>query len=258
MGCFCGNDFMTGLPIHYGQKVAAFIYDKDAHYLMLPHHLPMFFPIFGTYDDYGKIEDIENTFSYRYLEKRLGEAFMERETMEPEDVIMTDIRVWEKFSQVRNSEKFKIMWKFKDVGGLFYTNPESMLYNDEFGYTIKCHNGEIPSEFHIQIRTAEEEKWLEEHRFDEGVQPFHLCHFNIDLLGYEESEYLQDYMRFVEFCYTVGRLRKDFANTALGMQSEPMEDFLKLNELTHDLIIERRNEIKKQNDEWEEYRGDVK
>ena len=68
MGCWNTTCYISKLPIHYDEPVVMVLV-RETHYNMhrSPHtcyatdkYVPFGYPIYGKYDDYGGIEDIEN------------------------------------------------------------------------------------------------------------------------------------------------------------------------------------------------------
>lgn len=68
MGCWNATCYISKLPIHAGEKVAVILTRKalaesdDSPHKCYPaeSYIPFGYPIFGKYNDYGGIEDIEN------------------------------------------------------------------------------------------------------------------------------------------------------------------------------------------------------
>ena len=83
MGCFNKIGFHSKLPIRCGDEIAYFICISDGHMDdITPCYFndfiePIYLPIFGTYNDYGSIENIEVDNSVDALEKSLGVSIEE-------------------------------------------------------------------------------------------------------------------------------------------------------------------------------------
>lgn len=79
MGCFNKIGFVSGLPIEYDDDVMLIFLEnrgfEDHSGVVYPTDIycPVFLPIFGKYDDYGRIEDIESSNVVRYIEDFFGE-----------------------------------------------------------------------------------------------------------------------------------------------------------------------------------------
>lgn len=73
MGCFNTTGFLSRLSIKYGDRVVAFICQTTDNTFVMSRYYqdsnlsPIFLPVFGEYDDYGSIENIDNTYSSRLL-----------------------------------------------------------------------------------------------------------------------------------------------------------------------------------------------
>lgn len=92
MGCFNGSCIFTGLPIHEGERTGLILLAESfrghgpstdyygGNTLFYPTDLwmPMYLPIYGKYDDYGKLEDIEPSpagdYILRSFQKRLEDG----------------------------------------------------------------------------------------------------------------------------------------------------------------------------------------
>ena len=78
MGCFNSTGFISKLPICHGDRVVCFIGVEaqhiGGHELFYPSDVvaPYFLPIYGEYNDYGSIENIDRTPIVEFLEKFAG------------------------------------------------------------------------------------------------------------------------------------------------------------------------------------------
>lgn len=76
MGCFNSSGFISKLPIKYGDRVVCFFgvirHDTDGLYYPDSMVAPYFLPIRGEYNDYGGIENIDNTHIVKIIEKVAG------------------------------------------------------------------------------------------------------------------------------------------------------------------------------------------
>lgn len=84
MGCFNTTGFISQLPILGGNKVVCFIATtvKEMYGLYSPSALvaPYFLPIYGEYNEYGYLENIQKTFVTDILEKYSGVNNIEKLT----------------------------------------------------------------------------------------------------------------------------------------------------------------------------------
>lgn len=82
MGCFNTTGFISQLPILGGNKVVCFIATtvKEINGLYSPSALvaPYFLPIYGEYNEYGYMKNIQETFVTNLLEKYSGVNSMEK------------------------------------------------------------------------------------------------------------------------------------------------------------------------------------
>ena len=73
MGCYNTTGFLSRLSIKYGDRVVAFICQTTDNTFVMSRYYqdsnlsPIFLPVFGEYDDYGSIENIDDTYSSRLL-----------------------------------------------------------------------------------------------------------------------------------------------------------------------------------------------
>ena len=73
MGCYNTTGFLSRLSIKYGDRVVAFICQTTDNTFVISRYYqdsnlsPIFLPVFGEYDDYGSIENIDDTYSSRLL-----------------------------------------------------------------------------------------------------------------------------------------------------------------------------------------------
>ena len=81
MGCFNTTGFHSKLPIVYGDKIFSIIclrmdaFDDDFLRFSPGYQItPMFLPIFGEYNDYGNITNIERTPSVESIERIFGDT----------------------------------------------------------------------------------------------------------------------------------------------------------------------------------------
>lgn len=80
MGCFNTTGFLSRLPIFYGDRVVCFLGKININhdvYGFTPYHVfslvsPVCLPIYGSYNDYGSIELIDDTPVKKLLEKLSG------------------------------------------------------------------------------------------------------------------------------------------------------------------------------------------
>ena len=81
MGCFNKIGFVSSLPILYGDECVLIFMEETHGYksdkiggVTYPYDLfkPIFLPIFGNYDDYGRIEYVKDTESVKFIEDFFG------------------------------------------------------------------------------------------------------------------------------------------------------------------------------------------
>jgi hypothetical protein len=81
MGCFNKIGFISGLPIHAGDATVL-VFMKKSKYsdsklggvtYSTDWFEPAFLPIFGDYDDYGRIENVVNNPATKFIEKFFGD-----------------------------------------------------------------------------------------------------------------------------------------------------------------------------------------
>ena len=87
MGCYNKISMMSGLPIEANDEtVLVFMsvngtssWRKDMSGTCYSHDyfIPTFLPIFGQYDDYGKIDSIKDTSSVKFIEEFFGESIVD-------------------------------------------------------------------------------------------------------------------------------------------------------------------------------------
>lgn len=94
MGCFNSKGFISGLSIKYNDPVVCIIGEFNRKfqankYYSVDQIRPWMLPIFGEYDDYGCIEDIEPTVASNILEKVTG---LEDDELDDFFKLITEIR----------------------------------------------------------------------------------------------------------------------------------------------------------------------
>jgi hypothetical protein len=82
MGCWNGTCFISNLPIRHGDEVVGFVISYDnfkdevgysGSCYSEAYARPLGLPFFGTYDDYGGIEDIKESIATKYLCHKFNE-----------------------------------------------------------------------------------------------------------------------------------------------------------------------------------------
>ena len=111
MGCFNTTGFHSKLPIVYGDKIFSIIclrmdaFDDDFLRFSPGYQVtPMFLPIFGEYNDYGNITNIERTPSVESIERIFGD------TIENIMRAIQDI-MWGQEREVIFVARLRNMWK---------------------------------------------------------------------------------------------------------------------------------------------------
>lgn len=117
MGCFNTTGFVSQLPILGGNRVVCFIATtvKELYGLYSPSALvaPYFFPIYGEYNEYGYLENIQETFVTKILEKYSGvsiEKLTEKIAREDETRLPKNYDYEEKHKM-----KFILLFEHEDV-----------------------------------------------------------------------------------------------------------------------------------------------
>ena len=82
MGCFNTTGFLSKLPILYGDRVVCFLAKINPEYGYTPYYpfelvAPICFPIYGEYNDYGSIEDVDDSPIVKLIEKIGGKPIDE-------------------------------------------------------------------------------------------------------------------------------------------------------------------------------------
>lgn len=76
MGCFNLKGFLSRVSIRCGDEVVFMIglakHTGTQHFYTMGNIVPISLPVYGTYDDYGGIENVEDTPSKRWLEENIG------------------------------------------------------------------------------------------------------------------------------------------------------------------------------------------
>jgi hypothetical protein len=79
MGCFDSSCVISGIPVHYKNKSAYLFlgWKNDEKYTSIndgpfQFYKPVFFPIKGNYDDYGRLENIEKDWNTAFIEQYFG------------------------------------------------------------------------------------------------------------------------------------------------------------------------------------------
>lgn len=117
MGCFNTTGFISQLPILGGNKVVCFIATtvKELYGLYSPSALvaPYFLPIYGEYNEYGYLENIQETFVTKILEKYSGvsiEKLTEKIAREDETRLPKNYDYEEKHKM-----KFILLFEHEDI-----------------------------------------------------------------------------------------------------------------------------------------------
>ena len=138
MGSFGEKGFASGMPIVYGDKTVLIFYKNGyerkkngGNVYIVDKYKPVFLPIFGEYDDYGRIDDIVEDVNVKFIEKFFGESI--ESIIEKADNRQVGRGYTEKELSVKENNDF-----FKDISfGLelqefydFYTKPlPSFIHN---------------------------------------------------------------------------------------------------------------------------------
>lgn len=118
MGYFNTTGFISQLPILGGNKVVCFIATtiKEINGLYSPSALvaPYFFPVYGDYNEYGYLENIQETFVTKILEKYSGvnniEKLLEKISRGDETRLPKNVDYDEKYKR-----EFTLLFEHQDV-----------------------------------------------------------------------------------------------------------------------------------------------
>lgn len=117
MGCFNTTGFISQLPILGGNQVVCFIATtiKELNGLYSPSALvaPYFFPVYGEYNEYGYMENIQETFVTNLLEKYSGvniEKLLEKISRGDETRLPKNTDYDEKYKR-----EFTLLFEHEDV-----------------------------------------------------------------------------------------------------------------------------------------------
>jgi hypothetical protein len=245
---------MTGIPITAGVKVAVFITDGQLHDDIQFEYIKGL-PIFGEYDEYGSIENVEDTFSYRHLKRLFGEDFLKDDFECPHDNQSMVIRpVYEKFALMPTGDELKMMRVMNKVRSTqeFVLRLPRVMWKDkwdafgDFDTVLK----ELP--FSVQARTEEEQEWYEKNRYKISCPnlEYWMETRRYDLYQYPEEDYFEAVCRYMTFVTAMIAARKTFNNLYLGCQHEKIKTHLELNEITQQLLKERYDYMIENDFDW--------
>jgi hypothetical protein len=251
MGCWCATDFVTKLPILAGDKVAMFIERKSdfAH----SYHCPEMFPLIGIYNDYGGIEEVEDTFSFRFLKDRYGRDTFLRE-LEPDYQVMTDIQVWHELSVFTEQEREDFMLSFKQKSSFDFAFHAGFNLKEWCALEGSDEEKAAALKLYVPFRTEEERKQHEERKYRAKLAHFSEHFGDWDdtaraLWKYPWQSYIEDYIRFVKFYHVCFRIRRPIFNDNTGSQHWGFYEHRRVLKLASD-ILEKKIAVFENDPDW--------
>jgi len=200
MGSWNAVDFVSGLPIRDGEKVACFLLDYRTDYDGALISRTQFLPLFGEYDDYGRIRNVEETFSLTAFKERFGSSLMNFDLTR---FAFTSRSLYDSLSATTQKERrcFYLSWKIKEpfrfALKLDQWSDDKSLWNDPVGCLAE-------HKFFIEERTTEEDEELKEFDYRDRLEcpqydSTHHYQFVFDLWKYEKEKYMPSYYSFIKF-----------------------------------------------------------
>jgi hypothetical protein len=228
MGCWNATSFLTNLPIQAGDEVACFYLNRD--YLEMNkngissswHWIPDM-PIFGEYNDYGSVENFEDTFSLKFLKKNYKEFNPDDENCEflsHENIALCEKDVYFDFVDLSDID---IM---ADIPRMKFENEKDALHQLQL---FKPRDGDISKYKGIQYRSDEENEMLKNAWRKEvygGVMGFK---YFKELYKYPLEKWVYEYIRHYTFMSNrSGYRRMMWPDHFAGCQSTEYDYHLKL------------------------------
>jgi len=150
MGCYDSVCSVSHVPVHHGDDVVVLYCASDfgGEY---PNHkyAPMTLPIFGKYNDYGDVEDIDETgVGYTTIQRLLESKF--------KDVIRNSSDLYEKFKDNMGAQMLPDSWtdgrtsKYKKDERPSYANQ-----GDPDAYTLAQNNGTVIQQMFVHRKVWE-------------------------------------------------------------------------------------------------------
>jgi hypothetical protein len=248
---------MTNVPITAGTKVVMFITKGTYGYAETVNM--KFLPVFGEYDDYGSIENVEDTFSFRYLKKQYDrDDFLQNDHFLNHEFQSMVLRAaWDKFSIMPRGDARKMMEIQAKV-----ENPATFVLNlprTEYRALVEEYkDSEIDwnqlitkLNYHVQVRSKEEQAWYKENEYKVSCPNIEMwLSRHKDLYHYPMEDYFEDVCRYHVFMHNMYATRRTFNNVYLGCQHEEINKHLELNLLTRDLLLERLKFMRENGFDW--------
>ena len=145
MGCFNTTGFISQLPILGGDKVVCFIALAPNYTgpngLYSPSALaaPYFFPIYGYYNEYGYLEDVQETFVTNLLVKYSKEKSIEdllRKIHRDDDEKKIKLPKSYKFVRPKTIGTFTLLFEYEDVYNAITKKPTYLTKRFEDIYEV--------------------------------------------------------------------------------------------------------------------------
>lgn len=184
MGCFNTTGFHSKLPIVYGDKIFSIIclrmdaFDDDFLRFSPGYQVtPMFLPIFGEYNDYGNITNIERTPSVESIERIFGDT-IENIMRAIQDIMWGQERgdicgkikgYVEKINHPSHNFTICYTMDHKFVYDEIATLPHSM----DISYLLKSKSWEMTKEYHLE----DYKSWKERQEDEDDVSYWEYTHY---------------------------------------------------------------------------------
>jgi hypothetical protein len=249
MGCWNGTDMVTHTPICYGDKVCLLVIKLMASYpgsagVCSTTGLwePVAPPLKGEYDDYGGIENIdETTASYEYIKGRYNVDDVDAFILEVERGHVEHLHLW----MVHEST-----WEFLQT---YYTTDLTREFSmDEMKEHLKSYTevgeDDVTKELLAQMQLEADFSRL--YSNDVRVRPMCL-NFLHNNGGTYLLKFIQECINLITVCVSMGVLRRYFCPpAAAGSQCTEYDDHIKLAQLT---IKQCKKGLTQEEDEDEKY-----
>jgi hypothetical protein len=181
----------------------------------------MIFPIFGIYDDYGRIEEIENTFSHRFLEKKFGVDYIKK--FDHSQLAMTQPEI---YALATPTEKemgdFIYSWQIENP----FTFCTALALRRKVNFQLPHDFAEWKEEHmleHFGVRVEfrnghDEQPWYELSLWAPNPANAQVPEYWEELWSFDPKEYLHDYAHHIKFDKSIRNLRRRIAHDGTGMQ----------------------------------------
>lgn len=214
MGCFNIGGFYTQQEISFGMPCVAFIcceFDKKGLWSSSHYSIPLSMPIFGTYDDYGRIEDIKDSSTVADIEKFFGYNI---------DDVIDDLTEFQKTFLDRHG-------RYDQIVDLRKKDPNESFMKEEFDRFVPIYEkirdslGEDIENFNIFLAIDHEAVW-------EVFSKDYSCYYDNDDDGeYTPPDYnLEEIKDIFNCCVNEYETysSEDFSETILCIHSDLSQD----------------------------------